>query len=179
MSIDEGMKKARTACESAAASLKAATMRATEATGEFTRDTVDEEFSRVMGFVAEAMLSPPRGLDTVVAAYSSAGSGSEFFEANNITHRIKGLTGLPQVSVDAAAIEIEGLVQSILDTAFRRGASYMAAHLKEVEFASVVVTDYLREIEFVDKHNEVLTAVSELTRSRQDPRFHCSADDSG
>ena len=40
MSIDEGMKKARTACESAAASLKAATARATEATGEFTGELV-------------------------------------------------------------------------------------------------------------------------------------------
>ena len=46
MSIDEGMKKARTACESAAASLKAATARATEATGEFTGELVTEEFSR-------------------------------------------------------------------------------------------------------------------------------------
>ena len=63
MSIDEGMKKARTACESAAASLKAATMRATEATGEFTRDTVDEEFSRSESkglglFPAEKLLVP-------------------------------------------------------------------------------------------------------------------------
>ena len=59
MSIDEGMKKARTACESAAASLKAATTRATEATGEFTRDTVDEEFSRAFAFTSLGAIGAP------------------------------------------------------------------------------------------------------------------------